>query len=98
MKKGGGSESTIISRSVLVYTLHSLEKCPGPCSISGVCAEIITIISSFNNKVTRFQQEMGKFILLNRKEASINPLFNLRTATYVGIFKRYLTTFIDRIL
>ena len=37
MKKGGGSESTIImdpSKSVLIYALHSLEKCPSPCPIS----------------------------------------------------------------
>ena len=30
--------------SVLVYALHRLEKCPRPCSISGVCAKIIIII------------------------------------------------------
>ena len=41
MKKGGGSESTIIvgpSKSVLVYALHSLEYVP----ISGVRARLIT--------------------------------------------------------
>ena len=42
MKKGGGSESTIIigpSRSVLVYALHSLEFV----LISGVRAKIILL-------------------------------------------------------
>ena len=45
-KKDGVSESTIIigpSKSFLVYALHSLEKRPRPCSISGVCAKIIII-------------------------------------------------------
>ena len=44
MKKGGGSESTIIigpSKSVLVYALHSLEYVLGP--ISGVRAKIILL-------------------------------------------------------
>ena len=41
MKKGGGSESTISSRSILVYALHSLEYVLGP--ISGVRAKYIYI-------------------------------------------------------
>ena len=45
MKKGGGSESTIIVdtyKSVLVYALHSLEYIrPRPCPISVVRAKII---------------------------------------------------------
>ena len=55
MKKGGGSESTIIigpSKSVLVYALHSLEYVLGPCPISGVRAKLILILyvaKSFNN-------------------------------------------------
>ena len=47
MKKGGGSESTIIigpSNSVLVYALHSLEYVLGTCPISAVRAKIIIII------------------------------------------------------
>ena len=49
MKKGGGSESTIIvgpSKSVLVYALNSLEYVLGP--ISGVRAKIIIIIKKKN--------------------------------------------------
>ena len=49
-KKGGGSESTIIigpSKSVLVYALHGLEKCPMACLISSVCAKIILLYYSF---------------------------------------------------
>ena len=33
-----------MSKSILVYALHSLEKRPRPCSISDVCAKIIIII------------------------------------------------------
>ena len=47
MKKGGGSESTIIvgpSKSVLIYALHNLEYVLGLFPISGVRAKIIIII------------------------------------------------------
>ena len=51
MKKGGGSESTIIvgpSKSVLVYALHSLEYVLGLTRCSGVCAKIIIIIGVYS--------------------------------------------------
>ena len=44
MKKGAGSESTIIigpSKSVLVYAIHRLRIRPRPCPISGVRVKII---------------------------------------------------------
>ena len=44
MKKGGGSESTIIvgpSKSVLVYALHSLEYVLGLARCSGVRAKLL---------------------------------------------------------
>ena len=47
MKKGGGSECTIIigpSKSVLVYALHRIH--PRPYPISGVRVKIIIIIIS----------------------------------------------------
>ena len=54
MKKGGGSESTIIigpSKCVLVYALHSLEYVLGvPCPISGIRAKIIY----YTNRIIAF--------------------------------------------
>ena len=50
MKKGGGSEYTIIigpSKSVLVYA--QLRKSLRPCPISGVRAKIIIFITNYLN-------------------------------------------------
>ena len=47
------------SKSVLVYALHSLEKHPRPCSISGVCAKIIInpcIVLQFELLRDRFRE------------------------------------------
>ena len=53
MKKGGGLPTF---KSVLVYTLYSLEKRPRFCSISDVCAkfiigvDVIKLLLPFKNK------------------------------------------------
>ena len=57
MKKGGGSESTIIigpSKSVLVYALHSLEYVLGLVRFRVFVPKIIIIINKSNNNLKMY--------------------------------------------